>query len=112
MSKPTAISDATFKNTIANSKVPVLVDFWATWCPPCRMIAPLLEEIASEHAGEVTIAKLDVDDNPNTAMEFGVQSIPTLILFKDGKPVERLVGFMPKPNLLARIQPHFAKDTN
>jgi len=106
MSHPVAISDASFEAEVANSGQPVLVDFWAEWCGPCRMIAPILENIADEYAGTLKIAKLDVDANPQTMMKFGVQSIPTLILFKDGQPVERLVGYMPKERLLGRIRPY------
>ena len=94
------ISDATFASAVLASDKPVLVDFWATWCGPCRMVAPVLEEIAGEQAAHLTIAKLDVDANPKTAQEFDVVSIPTLILFSGGKPVKRIVGAKGKAALL------------
>src|SRR5206468_2920283 len=99
-------SDTSFENEVVKADQPVLVDFWAEWCGPCRMIAPILENLADEYAGSLKIAKLDVDANPATMMKFGVQSIPTLILFKDGQPVERLVGYMPKERLLGKIRPY------
>ena len=105
MGKPTVVTDQTFEQEVLKSDTPVLVDFWATWCGPCRMVAPVLEEIASER-DNVRIAKLDVDANPITAGRFGVRAIPTLILFKDGKEAQRLVGYMPKERLLQQIQPH------
>jgi|SRR5450759_1124088 thioredoxin 1 len=108
MAHPFAISDTSFEPEVLKSEQPVLVDFWAEWCGPCRMIAPILEKIAEEYAGSLKIGKLDVDNNPETMMKFGVQSIPTLILFKGGEPVERLVGYMPKERLLDRIKPHIA----
>ncbi len=106
MSKPVAVTDETFEAEVIKADVPVLTDFWANWCGPCHMVAPVLEEIAVEYAGQLKIAKLDVDSNPNTAMQFGVMSIPTLILFKDGQAVERLIGAMPKKSLLDKITPH------
>jgi len=107
MGKSVKVTDSTFEAMVVNSKTPVLVDFWATWCGPCKMIAPVLEEIATEMDGKLVIGKLDVDENQDTAMAFGVMSIPTLLLFKDGEPVDRIVGFQPKPQLLKRIAAHF-----
>ncbi len=106
MAKPIAVTDATFNEEVIQSDIPVLNDFWAEWCGPCKMIAPILEEIAEEYEGKLKVTKLDVDQNPITMMEFGIMSIPTLILFKGGRPVERLVGAMPKARLLSRIKPH------
>jgi thioredoxin 1 len=94
------LSDATFDETVAGSDTPVLVDFWAEWCGPCKMIAPTLAEIATEQKGKLTIGKLNVDDNPDTARRFDVMSIPTLLVFKDGKQVKRLVGAKGKGQLL------------
>ena len=106
MSKPITVTDETFEAEVIQAPLPVLTDFWANWCAPCHMIAPALEEIAAEYADQLKIAKLDVDSNPRTAMQFGVMSIPTLILFKNGQAVERLVGAMPKRSLLTKITPH------
>jgi thioredoxin 1 len=106
MSKPVAVTDDSFENDVIQANKPVLVDFWATWCGPCLMIAPILEEIADEYTDQVTIAKLDVDENPQTPGKFGVMGIPTLILFKEGEAVERITGYMPKDRLLAKLTPH------
>lgn len=101
-----AVTDDSFSEDVLTSSTPVLVDFWATWCGPCKMIAPVLEEIATEKAGSLTVAKLDVDANPNTARDFQVVSIPTLILFKDGAPVKRIVGTKGKAALLRELAEH------
>ena len=106
MAKPVKVTDSTFDQLVVESEQPVLVDFWAEWCGPCKMIAPVLEELATDLDGKLTIGKLDVDDNQSTAMAFGVMSIPTLLLFKGGKPVERIVGFQPKQQLVSKIQRH------
>ena len=97
------LTDSTFDEEIAGSSEPVLVDFWAEWCGPCKMIAPVLEEIAGEHPGKIRIVKLNVDDNPSAARRYDVMSIPTLIVFKDGQPAKRLVGAKPKGALLEEL---------
>jgi thioredoxin 1 len=103
----THITDAVFEAEIKGA-TPVLVDFWAEWCGPCRMVAPVLEQIAAEQAGKLKIVKLNVDENQHTPMHFNVSGIPTMILFKDGEMVERIVGFMPKPALMKKLEPHLA----
>src|SRR6201995_5928780 len=99
MASPIKVSDASFQADVLNSKTPVVVDFWAEWCGPCRMISPALEELAGEMAGKVTIAKLNVDENPDITMRYGVRSIPTLIMFKKGEPTAIQVGAVPKSRL-------------
>ena len=99
------LSDATFAEEVGAADAPVLVDFWAEWCGPCKMIAPILEEIATEQAGKLSVSKLNVDDNPNTAMRYGVMSIPTMIVFKDGQEAARIVGAKGKGQLLEDLRP-------
>ena len=93
------VNDTNFKSEVTDSEMPVLVDFWAPWCGPCKMIAPILDELAKEYDGKVKVVKLNVDDSPNTASEFGIRSIPTLVLFKDGKVFEQTIGAQSKENL-------------
>ena len=102
--KPVTVTDATFADEVERSPVPVLVDLWAPWCGPCRMVAPILEELASEMAGRVRVAKLNVDENPRTAARFQVQGIPTLLAIKDGREVDRMVGVQPKAEIVRRLQ--------
>ena len=99
MSKPIEVDEASFEKKVLQSKIPVLVDFWAPWCRPCLMAAPVLEELAKEYAGKITFAKLDVDQNAQTAAKFNIMAIPNLIIFKEGKPVSQIVGFKPKEEL-------------
>jgi thioredoxin 1 len=108
MAIPTVVTDETFNQEVLKSDTPTLVDFWAVWCGPCRMVAPVVDEMAREQAGKLKVMKLDVDENQNTAMAYGVMSIPTLILFKNGQPVERIVGFRPKGDMEKKILPHLA----
>ena len=96
---PTNVSDEDFEETVLNSKVPVLVDYWAEWCGPCKVIAPTLEELSNDMGEKLKIAKLNIDDNPNTPSKFGVRGIPTLMLFKDGKVIGTKVGALPKSQL-------------
>jgi thioredoxin 1 len=102
------LTDSTFDEEIGGSAEVVIVDFWAEWCGPCKMIAPILEEIATEHAGKMRVAKLNVDDNPDAARRFEVMSIPTLIVFKDGQPVRRLIGAKGKGQLLEELSEYIA----
>ena len=100
---PTTLTDTTFDEEIAGSAEPVLVDFWAEWCGPCKMIAPILDQIAEEQAGKIKIAKLNVDDNPETAMKYGITSIPAMFVFEKGEIVKRVIGAKPKPALEADL---------
>ena len=101
--KVVELTTESFQGTVLDSDRPVLVDFWAEWCGPCKMIAPILDQIAEEQAGKIKIAKLNVDDNPDIARRFDVMSIPTLIVFQDGQPVKRLVGAKGKGQLLEEL---------
>ena len=97
------VKDNTFRNEVLEAKEPVLVDFWAAWCGPCKMIAPVIDELATDYKGKVKVCKLNVDENGKTAQDFGVMSIPTMILYKNGKEIDRLVGFMPKANIAQKL---------
>jgi thioredoxin 1 len=108
MSKPVEVKDATFQSEVIESDKPVLVDFWAEWCGPCHMIAPVLDEIAAEKSDQLKIAKVNVDENGQSAQQNGVTSIPTMVLFKNGQPVERIVGAQPKERLLDQLNPHLS----
>jgi thioredoxin 2 len=104
--RPLAVTDATFAEQVEQSKIPVLLDLWAEWCGPCHMLAPTVDQLSAELAGKVKVAKLNIDQNPNTANRFGVRSIPTLLILKSGREVDRLVGVQPKQEILRRIQTH------
>jgi thioredoxin 1 len=104
MGKALEVTDSTFEQEVLRSQQPVLVDFWAVWCAPCKVIAPIVEELAGEYENQLKVMKLDVDDNPRTAMAYGVQSIPTLLVFKDGEPAERIVGAVPKKVIVDKLQ--------
>jgi thioredoxin 1 len=100
------VSEATFKSEVIESPVPVMIDFTAVWCGPCKMLDPIVQQLVKDWEGKVKVAKLDVDDDPNLAMEYNVMGVPTLILFKNGKPVERVTGYQPKDRLLKKFTPH------
>ena len=109
VNSPVHITDQEFKNIVLDSQTPVLVDFWATWCGPCRMIAPFVEEIARDYAGRAVVAKMDTDANPMTPMQYGIMGIPTLIIFKGGKEVDRIVGAVPKAMISKKLDAVLAK---
>lgn len=103
MSHPVVLSDSTFEQEVLKSDIPVLVDFWAEWCGPCKMIAPAINELASEYAGKAKIAKLDVDNNQVIAAQYGIRSIPSLLIFKNGRVVDQIVGTLPKQRIKERL---------
>ena len=108
MANAVAVTDANFEQEVLQSSVPVLVDFWAAWCGPCKVIAPTVDQLAAEYAGKMKVVKLDVDANMEISSRYSVLNIPTLILFKGGQAVEKMIGALPKPALLAKIQPHLS----
>jgi len=108
MEKPIEVDDKTFEEKVIKGETPVLVDFWAPWCGPCRAIAPILDELAEEYKGKMAIARLNVDEAPQSASRYGISAIPTMLLFKDGKPISQLVGFRPKPELKKALDENLA----
>ena len=111
MSKPQEVTDAEFENEVLKSGLPVLVDFWAPWCGPCRMVAPVVEELAQEYDGKVKFVMVNIDVNVRTAATYGIRSIPTLLVFKRGEPVDQIIGFRPKGDLQQSLEKALAEDT-
>ncbi len=105
MANTLVLNDQNFEDEVIKSDIPVLIDFWAEWCAPCRMITPIVEELASEYDGKIKVGKLDVDNNPQVSMNYGIRSIPTLLIFKDGNPVEQITGAVPKKAIVDKITP-------
>ena len=108
MSSISHFTDASFKQEVLESDLPVLVDFWAEWCGPCHMIAPIVRQISDEYQGRIKVGKLNVDENPQTASQFGIRGIPALLLFKKGQAVEQIIGVAPKPQIIAKLDSHLS----
>ncbi len=106
MAQPIHLTDDTYDEVVVKSDIPVLIDFWATWCGPCRMIAPIIEELAVEYEGKIKVCKLDVDNNQKVAMMYGIRSIPTVVIVKNGEEVDRILGAVPKQHFVERIKNH------
>jgi thioredoxin 1 len=106
MSSVPSVTDETFEQEVIQSNVPVLVDFWAPWCGPCRMVAPVVEDVATQFEGQIKVVKLDTDQNPNVASQYGIRSIPTLMIFKGGQKVDMVVGAVPKSTIASTLEKH------
>ncbi|MFH1862038.1 MAG: thioredoxin [bacterium] len=106
MSSILHFTDGNFQQEVVESDIPVLVDFWAVWCGPCHIVAPLVEQIADEYQGRLKVGKVNVDENPNTATQYGIRGIPTLLLFKNGQAVEQIIGVVPKVQIMAKLENH------
>ncbi|MCC5644610.1 thioredoxin [Nostoc sp. CHAB 5824] len=104
MSTAAQVTDSSFKQEVLDSHVPVLVDFWAPWCGPCRMVAPVVDEISEQYKGQIKVVKVNTDENPNVASQYGIRSIPTLMIFKDGQKVDMVVGAVPKTTLASTLE--------
>src|SRR6187399_1664521 len=104
--KSIEITDANFEQEVLKSEIPVLIDFWAVWCGPCKMIAPMVEELAGEYEGRIKVGKLDIDNNQQVSVKYGIRSIPTLLIFKDGKIADQIVGAVPKATIVSKLDAH------
>ncbi|HEY4644494.1 MAG TPA: thioredoxin [Bacteroidota bacterium] len=109
--KPIEITDGNFEQEVLKSNLPVLIDFWADWCAPCKMVAPIVEEVAKEYDGKLKVGKLDVDANPQVSMTYGIRSIPTLLVFQDGRVVEQIIGAVPKRHLVGKLSAHVGTES-
>jgi thioredoxin 1 len=106
--KPIELTDSSFESEVLKSNIPVLIDFWAIWCGPCRIISPIVEELAKEYDGKLKVGKVDVDSNPGVSMQYGIRSIPTLLLFKNGQVVEQIVGAVPRRTIVDKLSRHIS----